>query len=371
MAEENFGNRLTDTPEKPVFLAPIDGWQDAPILTVEKTVEGLGIPYVANSAIHAKEFAENYIDENEETNNLTEDEIASIVLYTQETLYRKLNLTLYERDRNKVKPYFPYIKLLNTALEKLPRYENRVWRGIQPKTDISKNYKKGKKFRWWGYTSATKEGNVVERFLGKGDGMKVLFRIDSKTGVEIEKMSVFDEAEVLFASGTQFEVKDVINITQNHMIIELNEISSILTPTEILPPPPKNNLEEDVQLKLQKEEEELRKKEEALQKKEEELKLKLQKEEQLRKKKEEDLRKKEEEIQKIEEALQLKLQLHKEKEQNPEEKQEIIVSNINDFDCFNTLQGHTNAVEYVFALSINGKTKIISGSDDNTIKIWG
>ena len=47
---ENYGNRLTDTPEKPLFLPPIDGWQDAPILPLEKAVERLDIPYVVNSA---------------------------------------------------------------------------------------------------------------------------------------------------------------------------------------------------------------------------------------------------------------------------------------------------------------------------------
>ena len=41
-------------------------------------------------------------------------------------LYGKLNKLLRDEDRSKLKPFFPYLKLLLTALERLPNIEQMV-----------------------------------------------------------------------------------------------------------------------------------------------------------------------------------------------------------------------------------------------------
>ena len=53
---------------------------------------------------------------------VTLDDVAAIHLYTQENpIYGTLNAALRSENRDTVKPYWGYIKLLQTALFKLPK----------------------------------------------------------------------------------------------------------------------------------------------------------------------------------------------------------------------------------------------------------
>lgn len=46
-------------------------------------------------------------------------------------LYEDLNRLLRDEDRDKLRVYFPYLKLLLTALDKLPDVEATVYRGVK------------------------------------------------------------------------------------------------------------------------------------------------------------------------------------------------------------------------------------------------
>jgi len=84
--------------------------------------------------------------------NLSQDEIAAIHLYTQETpLYRVLNDRLRSEKRELLVPFFPYLKLLLRAIFKLPVIKCPVYRGVTK--DLSKNFVSGKSYIWWGLTS--------------------------------------------------------------------------------------------------------------------------------------------------------------------------------------------------------------------------
>ena len=95
--------------------------------------------------------------------NLSQDEIAAIHLYTQETpLYRVLNDRLRSEKRELLVPFFPYLKLLLRAFFKLPVIKCPVYRGV-PK-DLSKNFVSGKSYIWWGLTSTATDLEVRFRF---------------------------------------------------------------------------------------------------------------------------------------------------------------------------------------------------------------
>ena len=84
--------------------------------------------------------------------NLSQDEIAAIHLYTQETpLYRVLNDRLRSEKRELLVPFFPYLKLLLRAMYKLPVIKCPVYRGVTK--DLSKNFVSGESYIWWGLTS--------------------------------------------------------------------------------------------------------------------------------------------------------------------------------------------------------------------------
>ena len=95
--------------------------------------------------------------------NLSQDEIAAIHLYTQETqLYRVLNDRLRSEKRELLFPFLPYLKLLLRAFFKLPVIKCPVYRGV-PK-DLSKNFVSGKSYIWWGLTSTATDLEVRFRF---------------------------------------------------------------------------------------------------------------------------------------------------------------------------------------------------------------
>src|SRR4051812_48509272 len=104
------------------MLKPIKGYENEELVSLEKACEPL------------KDLV-NDLDENiwiakrnskYPENNLTQDESASIHLYTMEwnesdqSLYAILNRTLRQADRRGLIPWFKYLKLFLTALYKLP-----------------------------------------------------------------------------------------------------------------------------------------------------------------------------------------------------------------------------------------------------------
>lgn len=79
---------------------------------------------------------------------LTHDEAAAIYLYSMQTgsrsLYHVLNNTLRKNTLEKLKSEFLYLKLLRTALNKLPSIQKQVRRGVSK--DISLGYTQGVSF---------------------------------------------------------------------------------------------------------------------------------------------------------------------------------------------------------------------------------
>ncbi len=171
---------------------------------------------------------------------LSSDESASIYIYTMESthhdasLYYVLNATLRSEDRKKVKPWFRYLKLISTALYKLPSFEGTVWRSI--KADLSGNYRKGETYTWWAFTATTINMEVFksEQFLGK-HGARTLFSIQCKHGKSIKNHAyIKEEDEILLMPGFQFEVLSQVDLGNSLFMINVREIEP---PFPLIPPP--------------------------------------------------------------------------------------------------------------------------------------
>jgi hypothetical protein len=130
----------------------------------------------------------------------------------------QLNVVL--RERETVRPWFPFIKLLMRGLQALPTVSAAVtWRGV--KEDLSRSFRVGKKYFDWAVVSTSTDGATVQQFLGD-DGPRTLIRVQGVTGVDIEKLSAFQESEIVFKPGTRFEVKSVIQ-TGTLTVVEIHE----------------------------------------------------------------------------------------------------------------------------------------------------
>ena len=97
-------------------------------------------------------------------------------------LYRILNNALRSENRQALKIWFPYLKLFDTALDKLPTVNGVVWRGVS--LDIGKNFTKNQVFRWWSVNSCSASVDVIKNFLGTNIA-STLFLIEAVNGKKV------------------------------------------------------------------------------------------------------------------------------------------------------------------------------------------
>jgi hypothetical protein len=158
------------------------------------------------------------------------------------SLFEIINETLRAENRQNLKPWFLFLKLFLTALYKLPSKNEKVWRGVKG-VDLSKKYKTGTEFAWWGVSSCTSSIDVLEKneFLGK-DGKRTLFSIQCINGKSVAAHSYFKdtEKEIILMPGTYFVVTGQLNPAPELYIIDLKEI----TPPMTLVKPPFTKSEE-------------------------------------------------------------------------------------------------------------------------------
>lgn len=223
------------------MLAPIEGYEHVPLVTLEEAVEPL-VGIVPKIKRNVFIVMQNF---NELEDDLSTDESASIMLYTLESmphensLYVILNATLRSEQRQKLTPWFLYLRLLLTALARLPSERHFVVRGV--KEDLQAQYPKGSTFIWWGFSSCTSSVEVLEHenFFGKS-GTRTLFQIDCDTGKNIKKHSFLQhEEEVLLLPGRQFRVTSCLDSGNDLRIIQLKEIQPafpLLEPVPLLDP---------------------------------------------------------------------------------------------------------------------------------------
>ena len=211
-------------------LTPITGWEDKPLVSLPIATAALPVKAIAIHSQVSLEFGEEYKADHP-ADPRTADQLGAVHLYTcawaeaTDSLYAVLNAQLGKADRSLMKVWFLYLNLLLTALAAEPPYVGTLWRGITEA--IGAEYHKGKKFRWWRFSSCTENGDVLKNplFLGQS-GKRTLFSIDCKTGVKIQHLSAFaTEAEVLIPSGTRFEVAQTLS-TGELTIVNLKEIGS-------------------------------------------------------------------------------------------------------------------------------------------------
>ncbi|MFC4111597.1 ADP-ribosyltransferase domain-containing protein [Nonomuraea zeae] len=139
---------------------------------------------------------------------LSADEIAALHLYTCESaFYRQINATLRNPDRSRIVPYLPYLRLLFSAVSRLPARKEPLWRGVS--LDLRAQYPLGRTVTWWGVSSCTSELDVAQGFLGRR-GRRTLFEVLPVRAVGIRRFSAFTgEEEFILTPGTQLKVTGV------------------------------------------------------------------------------------------------------------------------------------------------------------------
>jgi hypothetical protein len=139
-----------------------------------------------------------------------------------------LNSILRSKNRTQlISPWYLYLKLSLTALQKLPSHQATVYRGVR--LALNHQYEVGKTYTWWGFSSCTESISVLKSNLLLGqDDQRTLFNIEYLSGKKISEHSSIDGGdEMLLLPGTQFIVKDhfVPSIHDPHLtIIQLRQV---------------------------------------------------------------------------------------------------------------------------------------------------
>ena len=173
--------------------------------------------------------------------NILEDEAASVHAYTQETrFFRQLNEHLRGTDRSKIEPYKPFLKLLVTALHKIPPSTNTLYRGVAKSlAQLPQKFEKGKSVVWWAVTSTASHVSVLEnpQFMGK-NGPRCLFTIKSTSARDIQRYSAMGstEREFVLPPGSCFVVEDILDAGAGLSIVQLVEDASMKLLKFQLPP---------------------------------------------------------------------------------------------------------------------------------------
>ncbi len=205
---------------KEVNQSSILGYEDSPVLTLEEAVENI-IPLISDVIDYVATAKKKY---NWHLTLLTRDESAAIYLYTMsgKSFFSSLNTALRAANRQLLQPWFPFLKIFITALEKLPSIKATIWRGVN--YDATLRFVENDTDTWWCINSCSRNINIVKPFLGENG---TLFAIEAIHGKDISMLSANpDEQEVILLPGTRVRAKNQsLNVTDHLFIIHLEEIN--------------------------------------------------------------------------------------------------------------------------------------------------
>ncbi|CAF3797695.1 unnamed protein product [Rotaria sp. Silwood1] len=217
-------NRFGDIDVSFKKLPPVYGYRSETLVPIETALEPIEsqineLPYYIKIAKRYCRFPSEH--------GLTHDQSAAIYIYTMEwgdtNLYRVLNKALRSENRQALKIWFPYLKLFDTALDKLPTVKEVVWRGVP--LDIGKNFTKNQIITWWSINSCSSSVNVIKNFLSN-DKNSTLFLIEAVNGKKISGYTEYEnEDEIILRMGSQFRVKsNPLDCLHGSHVVHLIEI---------------------------------------------------------------------------------------------------------------------------------------------------
>ncbi|WP_405692804.1 ADP-ribosyltransferase domain-containing protein [Streptomyces sp. NBC_01185] len=217
-------DRLASVKDEGLVLPAITGVFDTPLLDFREAVGPVAslLAGIDRHVLRSHEFGKRRVEET--AGELSADAIAALHLYTCESaFYREINAVLRSPDRDRVVPYLPYLRLLFSAVSRLPARTEPLWRGVA--LDLRAQYPLGRTVTWWGVSSCTSERGVARAFLG-GRGRRTLFEVTPVRAVGIRSFSAFTgEEEYILSPGTQLRVTDVKADKSGLFTVKLEELA--------------------------------------------------------------------------------------------------------------------------------------------------
>jgi len=217
-------NRYADIDFTSKKLPPVYGFRSQKLVSIEKALESI-VPQINELPYYIK-LAKKHCHYPSE-HGLTRDESAAVYIYTMEwgdeSLYKILNQALRSENRQAVKVWFSYLKLFETAMDKLPTVRGVAWRGVP--LDIGKNFMKNQIVTWWSINSCSLSVDVIKDFLDENE-KSTLFLIEVVKGKQISGYTELEnEDEIILRMGTELRVKsNALDHPHGSHVVHLIEI---------------------------------------------------------------------------------------------------------------------------------------------------
>jgi hypothetical protein len=218
---------FSDLAQEPLLaFSSIHSYEQAPLVSLEEATEPL-VPIVQDVKQMLRIVEEKVTTTKD---NLTINESSSIMLYTitwepkEQSFAHLLNRSLRSENRDELKPWYLYLKLLMKSLAKLPSIHCYVYRGVQG--DFSVEYSQGKTFVWWGFALCTRsiESLESEQAYIRSD-QRTRFKIECKSGKDIRNHSFYSaDDEILLLSAQRYKVVSSLDSGHGLYIIQIKEI---------------------------------------------------------------------------------------------------------------------------------------------------
>lgn len=157
---------------------------------------------------------------------LNEDQIAAVYLYaddwSENSLHRQLNQALQSGNKETIKPWLGFLKLLNSALEKLPTVKGTIYRGL-PK-NIETQLKDKSEIVLWQYVSCSTSSGIINSIL---DENSIVCSIESLSAKNITGYTPYSaDFEVLLLPGTFLHIKST-NCFEEINVVNDTEMTSL------------------------------------------------------------------------------------------------------------------------------------------------
>lgn len=217
-------------PQSKLKKHPLDGYQNVPVFTIDKAAVSLkpSIENIDQLIWMVKQNCE------EPPSNMSQSEAAAIMLLTttwpeKETCFATiLNKTLATEDPQHILPWLPYIKLVFTALAKVPTIKKIVYRGLN--SNVSAKFPKDSSTHSWEFSLCTPSIKALEdeETFGKS-GPRTLFTIECQTGKDISPYAFeTDKQAILLLPGRRLKVVSSLNAGEQLHIVQMLEIEPLL-----------------------------------------------------------------------------------------------------------------------------------------------
>ncbi|CAF1213056.1 unnamed protein product [Adineta steineri] len=184
-------------------LLLIKGYKNKPLLPLEEALKPFNgkIPHLDEQIKEAKSKC-HYPSEH----NLTHDESAAIYLYSmggnENSVYNRLQKSWASNSRTQMKPWFKYLKLLKTGLNKLSNVEVEAWQGTFYDKNLEKTLTSNSLKLYTCMSPCSPSVQQVKNDIhGQANSKKILVGYRSVNGKDVTNYTVNNQKEIMIWPG--------------------------------------------------------------------------------------------------------------------------------------------------------------------------